>query len=363
MSPRALHALAATLAALCSACFQPALECSLCGPDDYCPAGLSCEKGMCVSPTEMGRKYCELTSPRDGGPGEEAGTQRDTASPGILPPPSPDGGAAPPATCTDRCCIGSSCLELGLRLQTGLLIWADRTSMAMPGFPLTRWRDRSPRGNDFLPVNRETPPKVQRDEVGSLVEIDDPGMVISTALAGTALDREDFTILVLARCDAPTVQGPVFIKQSSIRPRTGVAIYCNSYALEVMPQSPAPNRIFAKILHDELIPFPGGGIASRDTYGPGVLRLIGLRRVARTRLELRVDGAVQGETSIPEMVSLVDTLPAHVGSPPFVSPPAMTNFNGGLAAVVVVRGPLTDDEVAALEKFLMSTSGRGAPPL
>ncbi|MEA2698367.1 MAG: hypothetical protein QOI66_2638, partial [Myxococcales bacterium] len=36
---------------------------------------------------------------------------------------------------------------------------------------------------------------------------------------------------------------------------------------------------------------------------------------------------------------------------------------GGVAAVVIVRGPMTDQEVSDLESFLIRRLGKGAPAL
>jgi hypothetical protein len=290
--------------------------------------------------------------------GADVAPHQDAASLEMLRPP--DQGSSPPGgTCVSRCCIGQECLEFGARLQAGLVLWVDRTSIVKAGLLLNRWRDRSPHGNDIVPVNPESPPRVQLDEVGPIVEVDEIGMVLATSANGMPFDRDDFTVLVLGRCDARTMEGPLFYKQS-YPPRHGVRLYCQ--AMGPPPLPPARNRFLAELTDPERqADLPR--IPSRDIYAPGIFHLAGVRRVDTTRVELRVDGAVQSEITIPEAVFLSSNPQIYIGASPRTISPQITEFDGAFAAVVVVRGPLTDAEVAELEAFLLRTSGKGAPPL
>jgi hypothetical protein len=351
MSRVALFALAFVLAS--TGCFRASM-CTYCQEGTTCPSGLHCDQGRCV-PESMTAAVCSVGAPVERPP--DGSTEHDASS-GVLPPPT-DGAASPVAACVDRCCIGPACLEFSARLQAGLVLWVDRTTLTQPGHLLNRWRDRSRLGNDVVAVNPESPPRVQRDDVGPIAEIDEPGMVLATAGKGMTFDREDFTILVLGRCDAKTYNGPLFRKANYDRPITGVELTCNA------PAGPTtgPGRIKAMVMDYALAPNVFMDITSRDEYGPGVLHLVALRRVDRTRIELRVDGAVQGELTIPETVDLKDNLPMYLGARGGSSAVMTTNLDGGLAAALVVRGALTDSDVSELEAFLMRTSATGALPL
>ena len=52
---------------------------------------------------------------------------------------------------------------------------------------------------------------------------------------------------------------------------------------------------------------------------------------------------------IPASVSLDEENPSFIGAPATVFSAATTTFNGGIAAVIVVRGPLDDSELGELE--------------
>jgi hypothetical protein len=366
MEQRLLWPIIASVVALGSGCFQPALECTRCSLETRrCPGNLTCnDDGWCVD--LAGGGICEEAVETDAARDTVAdgGARDGTASPDVMTLASPD--APSPPACTERCCVGAMCLDFPPRLQRGLLLWADRTSLPSPGQLVSRWRDRSSHRNDILAVNPKTPPRVQRDEVGPIVEIDDPGMVLATeAGPGLTLGIEDFTLFVLARCDAPTFQGALFDKINTERmDRAGVELHCNSPAVDVFPGTTMlpPTRMHLAIVDDARFPI-GKAIASQDMFAPGVLHLVAARRVDGTTVQLRVDGVVQGQMTIPASVNINEQSRAFVGSHYSTLPTPMTFFNGGLGAVIVVRGPLGEDEFGALEAFLLRTLASGATPL
>jgi hypothetical protein len=189
-------------------------------------------------------------------------------------------------------------------------------------------------------------------------------------LAGPAgpafrLGIEDFSILVLARCDARTLYGPLVSKTGSVRPRTGLRLVCNHDGDGIIqgPRGPA-SRMLLEVTDDLRLPgYRQGAVISGGMFPAGTLRLVTIRRQEGTRLQLRVDGQVEGERAIPAEVNLVDELPMFIGADASPLPAPTTTFDGGIAAVVVIRGPLTDAELGALEAFLMRSSGAGAAPL
>jgi hypothetical protein len=348
-----LRLLALALLLAPAACFQPDLQCKPCGLNDFCPGGLKCQGGLCTAPT--------LTCPV---PAVDAAV--DLPPPDVpAPPDALDPDAAPSVVCEDRCCVGAECLVLPDRLRRSLVLWADRVSMPPPGGSVMRWLDRSGLGNDIRAHNLFSLPRVQRDTVGPIIEIDEPGHVLRTA-AGPELQlgAKDFTVMVLARCDARTTVGTLFNKETGDRPRSAIELYCNHSAQEALPPGPlVRNRMFLKVTDDVALTGPAkGAVASQRTFEPGALHLVVARRTERNRLQLRVDGQLEAEVLIAADTNLYDQQPAFVGAPFSTLPGINTEFDGGLAAVILVRGPLLDAEVEALEAFVLRTMGPAATP-
>lgn len=351
---------ACLLAAAAPACFRPQLACGPCGPTPgrVCPSGLMCRAdNLCVAGEN---DVCPSPSTASGGamgPGGDGAAGSAAGGAGVAGGPGGTAGG-PSSTCTDHCCIGAQCLQFPASLQQGLLFWADGTSLSEPGYALTAWRDRSHYANDILPVNPETPPRVQLYEGGAVAQIDQPGMVIASKNGlPTAFGVQDFTILVLARCE-PAPESCVIrqARSDGARPLMSVALYCNSSGDSVLPPPTTPTHAELRVMDDNV--YPNGGwatVVSRRTDLTGNMHLFGARRIDGTRLQLRVDGVVEGETTIPEQLDLANQTPIYVGSCAALLRPYTTTFLGEVGAAVVVGGAMSDAEVASLETFLLST--------
>jgi hypothetical protein len=227
------------------------------------------------------------------------------------------------------------------------------------------WLDRSAQGHHLMSLNSDAPPRVQLDPLGPIAELTETRMTLATASGPSLrLGIEDFTISVVARCDVEAQQSVVFQKRAAERPRTGIAMFCNHNGMPVLAGVPqAPNRALLSVTDDVRIPdIASGMIVSQTTDLPGKLHLLTARRLQGSRLQLRIDGQLEGEIAVPASLDLSDEFPLFVASIASSVPPYLTNFRGGVAAVVVIRGPLSDDEVQALEVFLMTTNGDGPRP-
>ena len=224
------------------------------------------------------------------------------------------------------------------------------------------WRDRSRHGNDIVNFNYGKFPRVQLDDVGPIVEINDPDVVLGTR-PGPELrfGFEDFTILMLARCDSGTGLGTLFDRVSPTRPRTGIRLFCNHHGIQAPANGAADRMVLALVHDDQLDQYSAGSITSVNAFTPGVLRLVVVRRVA-TEIQLRVNGVLEGRTVIPGSLSLMAETPTFIGALATAFANARTELDGGIAAVVIVRGPLDDEELSALETFLVETSGPRIPP-
>lgn len=356
------------LTVLANGCFNGNLQCSPCGDKGSCPNGLTCQSGsgMCVSNPD---DTCQST--KGNGP---TAPDAEPDVPVIVGPDmdadqTPDGEAdvpvppLPGSMCIDECWVNGIRLPFPPRLKQGLLLWADRSSLGEPGYPLEQWRDRSVNSTDIVPLNADTPPDVELDPVGPLVRIDTEGMAMAaTNGAALQLGIEDFTILVLAQSEPNLDTCCIFGQTTNVRPRHGVLMNCDTPGWPFFPVDGTPTRGFLEVIDDTLIPsISDGSVASQRTDLPGALHLYGARRVDGNRLQIRIDGALEGEREIPSSTNLVDEEPFFVGTCP-TSQPYTTDFIGKIAAVVVVRGPLTDGELSDLEQFLLNTLGENAPP-
>ena len=346
--------LAFGLLGLSGACFRievpPCTKCTA----QVCPEGLACKGGYCVAAGEtIDQCLADAAVPSDVLP---EGSRTDTTSLSDTP-------TAEPLTCADRCCVGTACLDLTPRMKSGVVLWVDRTSLGTPGSALLRWTDRSPAGNHVFAANMDSPPRVQLDNIGPIAEIDETRMVLSTKGDGLRpFGLEDFTILVLARCDERTSNGPLFSKMWVERPQKGIDLYCNHTgggALMGLPLT--PTHALARLVWEDAFAIDNGVAISPTSYAPGSLHLYGARR-AGAAFQVRVDGKIEKELTVPRSINLNDDLPAFVGTLAHsgLSSSPTTTFDGGIAAVVVVSGPLDDAEVAALEAFLLATQGAGA---
>lgn len=370
--------LACLLVGAAPSCFRPQLSCGGCGKGRSCPSGLICRTDnlcvydlneRCKSPFTVADGSAEMATGgagmATGGAGGMAGMEP------VVPTGGGPGGAAGSraVACIDHCCIGENdCLNFPPTLKDGLLFWGDRISMGEPGFPLTAWQDRSRYANDVVPVmtNAATPPRVQLYERGAVVRIDQPSMVIASKDApATAFGADDFTILVLARCEVEAPRSCVFRQaKSGERPLMSVALYCNS-AGEPILTGPLMYTHAELRVTDDNVALPNGAatLVSRRTDLNNGMHLFGARRMNRTKLQLRVDGDIEGEMDIPEKVNLDYLAPISLGScaPTTPLPPLTTLFKGELGAAVVVHGNLSEDEVRELETFLIKTRAAAAP--
>ncbi|HXI59304.1 MAG TPA: hypothetical protein VNO55_24725 [Polyangia bacterium] len=314
-------------------CFRPNYECSVC--DDttrFCPSSLICENNYCVSAKGQ---VCNA----------------DAAA-------NPD-----PLLCQDQCCAGGECFSFSPHLQNGLLLWADRVSLGPQGFPAPTWHDRSMAANHISASDPAFAPVVQRDPVGSLLELHDSRIQLATPGGpGLRLGTDDFTLLILARCDADGTQSTLFDKGGLSRPRAEVVLYCNhTPSPTVPPKLKIPSYAVLLVLDEVRQATLDDGLVSSNRYDlPGDLHLYGVRRVGGTSVQLRIDGVVEAEVSVAASLNFAE---AENDPLRIASQIPINSFLGGVAAVVVVRGPMTDQEVTDLESFLIRRLGKGAPAL
>ena len=306
-----------------TACFRPTLECARCDPSKTCPSGLACNAGFCTTTGGL------CTSAPDGTDGS---VEHDAKT---------------------SICVGASCLDV----PPGLVVWADRTSLPPGGQPITSWIDRSGNSHPVTPVNPAAPPSVQLDQVGRLADIDNAQTVLSVQ-DGAALNfgKSDFAIMVLALCGSDGFLGCVF-DDTTTRNRLGLKLYCNVQGEPSVPGATAPDRAQLQLIDGTSQQALSVIVSTREDT-PDAMHLYVARRTGDV-LQLRMDGQIQGQTAISS--NFDDSAPLLVGA--CTTETNTTPFRGKLGAVIVIEAALDDGSLSALENFVLSTMGPGAPPL
>jgi hypothetical protein len=316
-----------------TACFRPTLDCARCGLRDACPSGFRCNAGFCTTA------------------GGLCGSELD-GSDGSVEHPSIDGG--------DRLCISTSCIDLS-PFRSGLVVWADRTSLPPGDEPVTNWLDRSGNDHPVQAFNASSPPLVKHDSVGRLADISDPQSILWLPY-GSALNfgTSDFTIMVLARCDSAGLLDCVFDNTTFQRPRVGVKLYCNVTGSPYLANAMSPDRAVLQ-LTDTTIQEQQVGLVSAREDTPDALHLY-VARKADDVLQLRMDGELQGQATVSS--NFTQSAPLFVGSSTInPSEGNTTIFKGAIGAVIVIEGSLDDATVSGIEDFVLATMGPSAPPL
>jgi len=296
----ALPGLAALLAL--TGCFQINAEsCRLiCTPEVGCPNDMTCgSQGLCVTP---GVEMCA---------------------------PLPNGDAGPPATLTHN---GMSfTLPAAVAANMVLLLWPDYLD-APVGSPVTVWRDESGHRNDAQATYPTTaPPHVIADgvqldpsQVGSGFEV-----VNSPSLD---LGSGDFAVMVVAGLLAKVNPITLFSKSDSVVTNSRKTV------IRYYPSSPSTGTPQGFV--DDTQIFSG-----TDTTQPSV-GVYGLRRVA-DHVDLRLNAGVLMGADLPAGASTTNSEDLYLGTADLE-----TYTADSLEAVIILKGPVTDNDLNDLESYL-----------
>jgi hypothetical protein len=318
-------------------CFQPAFSpCHVrCDLGHACPPGYACGGGVCVHPDEQ----CPIVDPGVAGaaPPDGAATPPDG---GLMALDAPD---APAQDAGEPFCFRERCLERGAELVPRFSLWVDPTTLPGDGEEVQQWRDRSAEGNHL------TPPSLA-PRVRAFPPLGGAGVVAFSALqmalvapSRPSLDLGSGDVLALAvatQLELGAIRRACLINKSdNARPKVGVELDASLVGLEpsMRPQ----------------IQLSGGGEsvyvpAMDDGFRDGKLHLFVMRR-AGDRLELRIDGAVQGVKEVPAAAVASNEESLFVGG----CDAQANSFNGLVAAAAILRGPLAEEEFVAVERFFL----------
>lgn len=290
------------------------------------------------------------------------GTASDAGSaPADAAPAAPLPGVCPEyATRTsDSLCLDGErqCFSLGSVLSPALVAWLDPTSLPREGERY--WCDRSGQRHHAL---------LEPEQSSAVVESD--GRAVSAALARSVL--LDGSWLALSTGIPPVLAGGNFAVVLAAAglpaplPDAGPPLTSQPFELfESGDQSrinltlvPASGRLEGKItsLETALVTSP---VVTQSSVYDGAFYLYSLHRRSEVRvlddvLQLRLNGALEfrgSSIAIPRALDLGSGQPPRLGSRTSPAGPRATG-RGRIAAAVLFRGAVPEDELARLETFL-----------
>ena len=292
--------------------------------------------------------------------------------------PRPDAGTSPPvgptvpeecagygARTTDVLCVDGDehCFSLGNVLSPSLTTWLDPTSLPRQG--ARYWCDRSGTGHHARLVPDSEVPRVEPD-----------GRAAADAL-GRSL-RLDGGWLELDEGSEPALRpgnfAVVLAAATPLEPSdaAGLALFqsgeASTLTLALTPATAAPDSGRAEgtisSLETSLVPDP---VVTRSSVYDGRFHLYTLYRRSEVRvlddvLQLRLNGVLefrQSSIAIPRALDLSSERSPRIGTSDVRQAP---RGRGRVAAVIILRGSVPEDELARLENFLCDALSVCAAP-
>ena len=311
-------------AVLCtmSGCFIPEQDCRVrCGAADQCPDDLVCVidhagQHLCAA---RGDATCGIALADDGGA---------DGAPGTL------GAIQTPAA---QICLTRGCFQLSPPVRAGMVLLLDPSTLPAALQGVTGWMDRSGHANHAQLVNSSVIP-VSNGRGVTLGTRLSAGFVVPDA-PSLSLGTGDFVVLVEATSTSSNIISEFFFKSNVARP---AAVHQIEIAW-LYPSTDDRPTVEAGINEAMMFPPPGRPVPPE--------RLITLRR-SGTRLSLRLDGVEVGTSEVAPGDSVDNDSDLFLGIPSSVGYSV-----DGLGLVMVVRGPVADGDLTALEGFLVASFG------
>jgi hypothetical protein len=383
---RMLEARVALLAGVLSAC---SLDFDISGRQFACPPELSaCARcnpdGTCreavVAPNEpTGMLPTEVlptpTAPGFPGPRRDAGVASDAGLPAR--PSSPDAatpptGPVPSEECgefqsrvSDRLCLQGNelCFSLGSVLSPSLTAWLDPTTLPREGS--RAWCDRSGHGHHAVLTPEDGDVLIEGD--GRAVSADlarsitlDGGWLRLNEGSEPVLRPGNFAVAIAAATPLAAADRQAFdLFESGDQSRIN---------LSVLAEGEAAARISS--LETSLVPDP---VVTASKVYDGGFHLYSLYRRSEVQIlddviQLRLNGVLEvrgSSIAIQRALDLASSRPPRIGGHTVMDGVVATG-RGRIAAVVILRGSVPEDELARLENFLceaLAVCAAPGPPL
>jgi hypothetical protein len=329
--------------------------CLACNPDG------TCREAIVVAQNDPLPRPAPSSPPEPPLPASDAGPS-DAPAPAPALPPSPDAGAQPslptaPEECaefgsrtSDSLCLnGERCFSLGNVLSPSLMAWLDPTTLPRAGSRL--WCDRSGKGHHAVLLPDGAQVLVDGDErtAGAALARSltlDGGWLSLQAGAEPVLRPGNFAVVIAAATPLAASDGSALDLFES-----GAGSTIN---LSVTPEGKAVGRITS--LETALVRDP---VVTASSIYDGLFHLYTLYRRSEVRvlddvLQLRLNGVLEirgSSIAIPRALDLSSPEGPLIGGSSDLNGVA-TSGRGRVAAVVILRGSIPEDELARLENFL-----------
>ncbi|HWO08988.1 MAG TPA: hypothetical protein VNN80_05895 [Polyangiaceae bacterium] len=343
--------------------------CLACNPDGTCR-----ELDARVEPVAPGRpperpepseSELDAGAPEDASSVADGGSVEPPRPPDPPPPEPPDvGEPSPPEPCaefasraSDSLCLegNTRCFSLGSVLSPSLSAWLDPTTLPRDGS--RHWCDRSGSGHHALLHAEGDAARVESDgrAAGSTLSrsLTLDGAWLSLDEGGEQVLRPgNFAVLVAAATplDAPDRAAFGLFESGGD----------SKISLTIEPDGSASGSISST--ETALVPDP---VVTRSAVFDKRFHLYSLYRRSEVRvlddvLQLRLNGVLEfrgSSIAIPRALDL--SLEPHFGR----SDSTRATGRGRVAAIVVLRGSVPEDELARLETFLCQELAACAPPV
>jgi len=226
-----------------------------------------------------------------------------------------------------------------------LVLWleADRGISTGSGDSIALWLDGSGQNNNAVEPDATAAPTLIGNAINGLpaVRFQVPSWMIIADTRSMRWGENDFVLLVVARslptCISCMYRQALFHKNDLLAPFVGPQLYLNS-----------DGSLYGYLSNvQQVASYPSG-------YNDGT-HLLGLRRTS-TGVEIRADGASVGIQPAADVVN-VDGLGqnAYIGAHGLGG--SQFQFEGDIAAMLAVTGPLADSDLASLEDYLLTKYG------
>lgn len=281
---------------------------------------------------------------------------------GASPAPAGDAASSPdpvdPGPCaefqsrtSDSLCLNGDqrCFSLGSVLSPALSAWLDPTTLPREGSRV--WCDRSGQRHHALLLPEASDAVIGADGRGVSAVLDrslqlEDNWLSLRAGSQAALSSGNFAVLVAAAAPPAAEDGQDFdLFESGDTSRINLTLV------------PGTGKAEARITSQETALVQAPALTRSSVYD-GSMHLFSLYRRSEVRvlddvLQLRLNGVLEfrgSSVAIPRALDLASSAPPRIGGKT-ASGGAVLGSRGRVAAVVVLRGSVPEDELARLENF------------
>jgi len=230
----------------------------------------------------------------------------------------------------------------------GLVLWLEGSAVSPPsGSRVSLWPDLSPAGNDAVQTVPTYQPTFETAAIAGLPAMRFDGNLTFFTIADSPSLRwgtGDYTLVVVGQFASAGVPDQFFYqKVTASAPWYGPSLFVNSDKPSLDTRATSQLEEFTLVTsgHDGLGDAP---------------HLFGGRRFGSS-LEVRIDGASDGVTTVPPIDISAAGSYATMGQNGYSPQPGFQALDGTIAEVVAVGGPIASADLQSLECHLLAKYG------